>query len=233
MTSTRVILIAFIALLAALSPTKCRAWTTTTNVRGNRLFSTSAERKTGLGSTDATTTTTAIRDECVQEVLQLAREFGPVGQRQSAENQQMLLDAALKLMDFSDPAPAKLALSGIHYLLYSAAPGGSSGKLGPWDGAVTQEFVDDSTFINAVQLGPVTIALTASRQIKSDTIIAVKFHKTTVSVFGVQLFEKEIGGGGSWKMLFAGRVQDRDGTEKLVRVIQTPSLFVIEQPVVE
>ena len=221
MTTTRCILTLLVALLGA--PSLCRAWTLAapgTARSWNPLFSMSTAR-TGTDTT---------RDERVQEILQLARELGPVGVRQSAENQQRILDAALQLNEFSDPAPAKIPLSGIHNLLYSAAPGGSSGKLGPLDGAVTQEFVDDRTFINAVQLGPVKIALTASREIKNDTTIAVKFHKTAVSVFGVKIVEKEVGGGGAWKMVFAGKVQDREGTEKLIRVIQTPSLFVIEQP---
>lgn len=230
---SRYIFFCFLALLGV-----CCAWTATvpSSIATCRKLSTSTERAASP-STDAAVTTLT-RDERVQELLQLARELGPVGVRQSAENQQRILDVALQLKEFSDDAsttaPAKLPLSGIHNLLYSAAPGGSSGKLGPFDGKVTQEFVDDKTFINAVELGPVRIALTASRAIKNDTVLAVKFHKTTVSVFGVQVIEKEIGGGGSWKMIFAGKVKDPrgDGTETLVRVMQTPSLFVIEQPII-
>jgi hypothetical protein len=92
--------------------------------------------------------------------------------------------------------------------------------------------LDDTFFINAVTVGPVKIALRASREIKNDTTIAVKFHTTTVSVFGVKVVEKEVGGGGAWKIIFADIVKDpRDGTQSFVRVMQTPSLFVIEQPI--
>ena len=101
--------------------------------------------------------------------------------------------------------------------------------MGPFNGKVTQEFVDETTFVNAVKLGPLTIALTASRDIKNDTTIAVKFITTRVYLFGNQIAEKDVGGGGVWKMLFAGIVRDTDGTEKLVRILETPSLFVIEQ----
>lgn len=236
MTESRVLLTALFAF--CFTARGCCAWTSTTTIasrRSGRIIHTrlslvSTKWNTGPGRAGVTTKTT-VRDERIQEVLKLARELGPVGIRQSAEKQIKILDAALQLQKYSDRAPAKLSLSGIHDLLYSAAPGGSSGKLGPFNGVVTQEFVDESTFVNAVQLGPVIIALTAKRTIKNDTTIEVKFYRTTVSVFGIQLVDKEIGGGGAWKMLFAGRVKDRDGTDKLVRVMQTPSLFVIEQPV--
>lgn len=216
----------------------CDAWTTTKPTAQS--LSCSSERRSWLlGSTGSATSIdeniipTTDGDERtlrVQELLRLSRELGPVGSRRSAEDQQRMLNAALELKPFSDPNPAELPLSGIHNLVYSAAAGGSSGKLGPIDGTVTQEFVNATTFINSVTVGPLEIGLTASRQVKSDTILAVKFHKTTVSVFGVPLVDKEISGGGSWKMLFAGHITDTDGTRKLVRVMQTPSLFVLEQP---
>ena len=162
-------------------------------------------------------------------MLQLARRLGPVGSRQSPADQQLLLDAALELRSLSDPTPSRIPLTGVRHLVYSASKGGSSGQVGPFNGKVTQEFVDETTFVNAVKLGPLTIALTASRDIKNDTTIAVKFITTRVYLFGNQIAEKDVGGGGVWKMLFAGIVRDTDGTEKLVRVLETPSLFVIEQ----
>jgi hypothetical protein len=32
-----------------------------------------------------------------------------------------------------------------------------------------------------------------------------------------------------WKVKFVGKVQDENGNEKLVRIMDTPSLFVLEQ----
>jgi hypothetical protein len=32
-----------------------------------------------------------------------------------------------------------------------------------------------------------------------------------------------------WKVKFVGNVQDENGNEKLVRIMETPSLFVLEQ----
>lgn len=170
-----------------------------------------------------------IRDAKVQQVLQLARRLGPVGSRQSETEQLDLLEAALDLQIWSDPAPTQINLSGIHNLVYSASKGGSSGKLGPFNGKVTKEFIDDKSFTNAVELGPFKIALTASREIKDDTTIQVSFHKTKVYLFGVQLLEKEVGGGGVWKMIFAGEINDQDKRKKLVRIMETPSIFIIEQ----
>jgi hypothetical protein len=167
----------------------------------------------------------------VQRVLELARALGPVGVRRPERDRDRLLEAALALAPDSDPAPARIALTGVHSLVYSAAPGGSSGRIGPLNGAVTQEFDrDGATFINAVQVLGLRIALTATRRIQNDTTIAVKFHRTAVSVFGVPIVERETRGGGAWKVIYAGTITDRDGTTKLVRILQTPSLFVIEQP---
>ena len=39
--------------------------------------------------------------------------------------------------------------------------GGSSGKIGPFVGAVTQTFIDDVKFVNSVELGPLRLALQA------------------------------------------------------------------------
>ena len=218
----------------------CRAWTTTKSIPLRPL---SCSRHSSsvrlLGSTtqqDSSSSTGAAatrKTQKVVEVLQLARKLGPVGVRQSESDQQRLLEAARALRDDPDPGtppPARTPLSGIHHLVYSASPGGSSGQLGPFNGKVTQEFVDDTTFINAVELGPLRIALTASRTVKNDDTIQVRFHKTRVSLFGNQVVEKEVGGGGAWKMIFVGKVKDEDGREKLVRIMETPSLFVIEQP---
>lgn len=177
--------------------------------------------------TAATVSSTDQQD--ILQVLDLAEQFGPVGVRQPEESQQRILDAALALKSVGS-APARVELNGIHNLVYSSAPGGSSGKLGFIDGQVTQTFLDEKTFINAVQVGPIRIALTAEREVKNDTTIKVTFHKTTVSVFGKQLVEKETGGGGVWKYIYAGVVTDKKGAKKLVRVMETPSLFVLEQP---
>jgi len=213
----------------------CHAWTTTGSTRRN-LQSHCCRRppRTALFSSSSTQQDAPAgavsREARVQDVLKLARSLGPVGSRQSEEDRQRLVDAALELRELSDPEPSKIPLTGIHNLVYSASPGGSSGQLGPFDGKVTQEFVNEKTFINAVQLGPLKIALTATREIKNDTTVAVKFIKTRFYLFGNQVAEKDVGGGGVWKMVFVGKVQDSDGKEKLVRIMETPSLFVIEQP---
>ena len=32
-----------------------------------------------------------------------------------------------------------------------------------------------------------------------------------------------------WKVKFVGKIEDENGNEKLVRIMETPSLFVLEQ----
>lgn len=171
------------------------------------------------------------RDETVLDFLEQARFIGPVGILLSEQEQEALVSAAkTEVAPLSDKKPARTPLSGLHKLVYSAAPGGSNGKIGPFVGKVTQEFVDDITFINAVSFGPLKIALRAEREVKSDTAIKVTFRETTVTLFGNKVTSKMIeNSGGVWKYLFSGVVTSPNGRQKLVRIMQTPSLFVLEQ----
>jgi len=168
---------------------------------------------------------TAITEDKVRELIVECRKVGQVGSLASKEKQENLVSLAKPLEQYSVKNPAKYPLSGIHDLIYSAAPGGSSGKVGPFVGKVTQNFIDEETFINAVEFGPLKIALRANREVKSDKVIKVTFEETTISAFGQKVKQFETSGGGSWKYIFCGEV---DG--KLVRVMETPSLFVLEQP---
>jgi hypothetical protein len=196
------------------------------------------ERTSSAWSSDAK----ALRmDNLIQDLLDMARNMGPVGIRNSVEDQEkiqnlvtLLRQRTLEDNDSSALNFTNVALTGVHDLVYSAAPGGSSGKIGPFDGKVTQTFVNATTFINAVDLGPLRIALTASRKIKDETTIAVRFHSTTVSFFGIPIVTKAVGGGGIWNILYTGVVHDMNDTEhpkRLLRVMQTPSLFIIEQKI--
>ena len=199
-------------------------------VSGSRGFApwrTTARLPVGLFST------TVDRDVQIQQLLQRARELGPIGKDRTPEEQNELLELAQAAVPLSDPAPARQTLEGLHTLQYSAAQGSSSGKIGPFVGPVTQQFVDDEFFRNTVDFGPVQISLLASREVKSDRDIKVTFLKSTVSLFGNKVTEKELerGRGGVWKYLFYGEITDVDGKRKLVRAMETPSLFILEQAV--
>ena len=183
-------------------------------------------------STVSETTEKAQHKEHLQRFLREGREFGPIGVYQPEPNQKLMKLKAKELSPHSDPQPARLPLVGTHKLLYSDAPGNSSGKLvGPIYGSVTQEFVDDTTFINAVEIGPLKICLRAEREVLDDKKIRVKFVETTVELFGVPVLQKETTGAGIWEFLYSGVVENKDGTSKRIRIMKTPSLFVLEGPV--
>jgi hypothetical protein len=171
------------------------------------------------------------RNVLVQELLKKAKEVGPVGSLASEEDRKMLEVLAEKVIPFSDPNPAKFPLNGEHKLVYSAAPGASSGRIfGNVVGKVSQFFETDDIFYNRVAFGPLMIALQAKREIKNVSTIKVSFLQTRFSLFGNVFSQKQAGGGGVWKVRFVGKVQDDDGKEKLVRIMETPSLFILEQP---
>lgn len=171
------------------------------------------------------------RNALVQELLDKAKEVGQVGSLASEEDRKMLELLAEKVIPFSDPNPAKFPLTGEHRLVYSAAPGASSGRIfGNVVGKVTQFFETEETFYNRVAFGPLLIALQAKREIKNASTIKVSFFETSFSLLGNVFSQKPAGGGGVWKVRFVGKVQNDDGTEKLVRIMETPSLFILEQP---
>jgi hypothetical protein len=171
------------------------------------------------------------RNVLVQELLDKAKEVGPVGSLVKKEDREMLEILASKVVPFSDPNPAKFPLTGEHQLVYSAAPGASSGRIfGNVVGKVSQFFETDEIFYNRVAFGPLMIALQAKREIKNGSNIKVSFLETSFSLLGNVFSQKQAGGGGVWKVRFVGKVQDEDGTEKLVRIMETPSLFILEQP---
>ena len=109
----------------------------------------------------------------------------------ASEERQSEIEAAIEaLQPLCPPAPARRPLEGIYDLAYSSAKGGSNGKVGPFVGKVTQEFVDGLRFINAVTLGPAKISLYAEREVLDDERIRVTFKETGVSLFGKELVRK-------------------------------------------
>ena len=161
--------------------------------------------------------------------LENARKLGPVGAFRSANNQAGVLVASKQLRG-GNPRPADVPLEGVHRLVYSSAPGASSGKLfGNVAGQVTQTFVNATHFINAVEFGPIQIELLARRQRKNAKQLDVFFEETTISLFGQPVSRKKLPGtsGGSWNYVWVGIVEDGP-KRKLVRVMETPSLFVLE-----
>ena len=92
------------------------------------------------------------RTVLVQELLQEASKVGQVGSLASEEERARLVSLAEQLTSYSDPNPAMVPLDGIHELVYSAAPGASSGRISGGGsgisivGKVSQKFETDSIF---------------------------------------------------------------------------------------
>lgn len=128
--------------------------------------------------------------------------------------------AAVSLEQNCQADAARQPLTGIWDLLYCTAPGGSNGKIGPFVGDVTQTFLDETKFINAVQLGGVKVSLEAERSIIDDLKIKVIFKEMAFSIFDVEVFRKTIKGSGVWEQRFV---------DNELRVMNTPSLFVLRR----
>jgi len=128
--------------------------------------------------------------------------------------------AATALQSRRPAQAARIPLQGAWDLVYCTAPGSSSGKVGPFVGDVTQTFVDDLRFVNAVELGPLRVALEAERKIVDDDKIQVTFREMAFSLFGQELFRKPLKGQGVWEQRYV---------DENLRVMNTPSLFVLRK----
>ena len=189
------------------------------------------QQRLQLGGTD---NNAEQRNDNILKVLDTAGTIGPVGSLASTEDQQLMEDTAKNAIALNKEAkPARYTLTGEHKLVYSAAPGASSGRIfGNVVGDVSQYFEDETIFYNRVNFGPyIQIALKAKREILNDTSIKVSFLETSFNIFGQTLKKSKMDGnsGGVWKVKFVGTVEDQNGNKKLVRIMETPSLFILEQ----
>eukprot|EP00310_Coccolithus_braarudii_P018260 CAMPEP_0183342246 /NCGR_PEP_ID=MMETSP0164_2-20130417/8391_1 /TAXON_ID=221442 /ORGANISM="Coccolithus pelagicus ssp braarudi, Strain PLY182g" /LENGTH=183 /DNA_ID=CAMNT_0025512775 /DNA_START=144 /DNA_END=695 /DNA_ORIENTATION=- len=141
----------------------------------------------------------------------------------ASEELQAAIEAAIDtLAADTTTKPARQPLNGVYDLLYCTSAGGSSGKVGPLVGDVTQSFLDGTTFVNAVSFfgGALEIALRAERAIVDDKRIKVTFCETTVRLFGRALLCRPTQGAGVWVQRYVD-----DG----LRVMNTPSVFVLRK----
>jgi len=110
----------------------------------------------------------------------------------------------------SSVAPSRVDLAGTSWnLLYTDSGGNSSGKLGPFVGAVTQAFepeLGSGRYKNVVDLGPLTLELAATCSAMDDRTIKVVFDDLAVILFGVELLRKPFppGRAGTWRMALQG-----------------------------
>jgi hypothetical protein len=164
------------------------------------------------------------------KLLATCAEYGQVGSKLTEDQRSIIDDMASSLAPYTDPAPAQIDLGGTHDLIYSAAPGGSSGAVGPLVGKVQQSFLDAESFINRVELfgGILKVELNAERKVLDESRIRVKFKETVISLFGNEVKRGEAKGAGVWTYLFSGSV-NVEGEEMTLRIMKTPSTFVIVQ----
>ena len=74
----------------------------------------------------------------------------------------------------------------------------------------------------------VKIELNAERKVLDDTRLRVMFKETAFYIFGNEVKRGEVKGAGAWDYIYSGTV-NVDGEKMLLRVLKTPSTFVIAQ----
>eukprot|EP00747_Dinoflagellata_sp_TGD_P179070 gnl/TRDRNA2_/TRDRNA2_29235_c0_seq2.p1 gnl/TRDRNA2_/TRDRNA2_29235_c0~~gnl/TRDRNA2_/TRDRNA2_29235_c0_seq2.p1 ORF type:complete len:269 (+),score=42.06 gnl/TRDRNA2_/TRDRNA2_29235_c0_seq2:95-901(+) len=154
---------------------------------------------------------------------------GPVGVDASDEQQAQVEAAAVALSGLGASQPAQVPLAGEYDLLFSMSKGGSNGKIGPLTGQVSQIIVDDENFINQVSLfgGMLIAQLYAKRKVMDEKRIKVSFVETVFKLFGKEVKRQPTKGQGVWENLFVE--PGTDGRTAGLRVMRTPSLFVLKQ----
>ena len=159
-------------------------------------------------------------------LIKAAARAGTVGTDANEADRSAVEAAAEALRGQGAREPARVPLRGTYELLYSGSPGGSSGKLGPFTGVVTQIIKGETDFINRVELGPLQVSLAAQREVLDGERIRVTFVETVVRLWGREVLRKPTSGAGVWKQAFVDEGGDGSAT---LRVMQTPSWFVLKQ----
>jgi hypothetical protein len=139
-----------------------------------------------------------------------AAAAGPPNGVGASPEQRADMDAKLKalcqLNPTKEPAYALLRppfqfFDGTYQLVYTDTQGGSSGKVGPFVGRVTQTFegirdLDQmgfsrrGIFLNAVEIGPLKVSLRARCESKSETKLEVVFEETETFILGQRVARK-------------------------------------------
>ena len=172
------------------------------------------------------------RNRLAADLLEAAREVGQVGKLARPEDRQRLEELAQKLRPFSDPRPARSPLRGTHSLVYSGSDSGpTAGLLGPFVGKVTQVFWNETVYQNRVRFGPLQVSIFGRRTLVDDETINVKFYEIQVHLWDQQVLARGVDFGpppGVWDFIFVGKIC-YGGEELLLRVMNTPQLFILTQ----
>lgn len=198
------------------------------------------DRTRASASTSSSSSSVRDSDEPIRQLLESARQWGPLGFLAPESEQKRLLQLSRAMVSFSEPHPANVSLAGKTFdLIYSDHPGRPSGRLfGRVHGKVTQSFLTNGDYVNSVTLGPLTTTITAHKTTLDDDSWTneVTFYQAAVKLFGKTLVTKKIdlGKSGTWKYLCLCRIQDQDGDgrrSKIIRIMETPRLFILEERV--
>ena len=186
-----------------------------------------ASRGLALSSTRMSAATTGTERQAVKEKFIVAARAGPKNGVGATPEQRAAIEGKLAeliaLNPTEEPAVALLRppykfFDGTYSLLYTNTTGGSSGKLGPFVGDVTQTFegMRDNDqmgfsrrgiFSNAAQFGPLRTCLRARCESRGDTKLNIVFEELSIFVFGVRVSNKPFEQGskgtrGSWDLKY-------------------------------
>jgi hypothetical protein len=160
-----------------------------------------------------------------------------VGMDTTEANREFLRDLAKDMIPFTDEKPASVPLEGVYDLIYSDAESGfPAGKVGPFVGKVTQIFHNETVYENVIEVGSVRASVFANRKVLNDTNIEVSFYKRHVEMFGLPVADAVFDSTGSWGQLFVGvaNIDGKDDKKRrrvMLRVMQTPNLFILTQDI--
>ena len=190
-------------------------------------------KRMSLGS-DVTTNineTFEVDNQAVLDLVNKARLLGPVANDRTDFEKEQILQQARTLANnatitSSSSAPTHVDLTGVHERLYSTSPGKRRGR-------IRQRFLNATFLENSVQFGPVSMVATATLTPTSLDTSTIEFHSLSYRILGLDVpwGRKSLQGSeGTWKFLFVGNFVDPlDGKLKRLRVMETPSLFMLLQ----
>ena len=203
MMSSRVVLLAGLICLAknGVSAFSSGSFAAAPTIRSKAAISPFALRMQSSGGSDSAS---------AKADMLAAAAAGPPNGVDSSPEQRADMDAKLKVLcelnPTKEPAYALLRppfqfFDGTYQLVYTDTKGGSSGKVGPFVGRVTQTFegirdLDQmgfsrrGIFLNAVEIGPLKVSLRARCESKTETKLEVVFEETETFLLGQRVARK-------------------------------------------
>lgn len=170
------------------------------------------------------------KEETTKRLLSVLASSSQSGAKTNERKRLLITFLSDQMSLFSDPKPACIPLNGSYPLIYGDSKNPSTGNIGPFMLNVVQTFGDSKTYVNNIFISFFKIEAHAEKQVLDDFTILVTYKEIILKLFDIIIFRRRVDYEGKWKQVFVGVVNEGN-SKKILRIMKTPDLFILEQPI--